>query len=354
MRFTSTINNVRLAEWGINITQGALVDLINQASSWAKAVVIDGVTYYWMSFGKVCEELPAVFSKEDTVYRQYKVLKEKGIIEHFKMDGKDYVRLTEKGCEWNKFESIRESEKNPSVGNNSEQTRKKIRESSEKNPTDNNTNYKNNNDKDNPLNPPEGETQLESVAVLNHLNDRLAELSDVVGIKLPKFKTSGNSLKLATARLKDSTRQECELVIDYLVAKWGRDGKMREYLAPKTIFRSSNFEDYLPKATAWAESGKPVAVNGKWVSEAEANRKAQIEDMPSVDEVRGVYQRYLSTPTLFNRTDFSDLRKKFVYYCVIKTKNAHPTEHNINSVIAGNIKVVAEQIHDLPIPTLGA
>ena len=37
--------------------------------SWAKAVVIDGVTYYWMSFSKVCEELPAVFSKEDTVYR---------------------------------------------------------------------------------------------------------------------------------------------------------------------------------------------------------------------------------------------------------------------------------------------
>ncbi len=111
MRFTSTINNVRLVEWEINITQGALVDLINQASSWAKAVVIDGITYYWMSFSKVCEELPAVFSKEDTVYRQYKVLKEKGIIDHFKMDGKDYVRLTEKGCEWNKFEPIRESEK---------------------------------------------------------------------------------------------------------------------------------------------------------------------------------------------------------------------------------------------------
>ncbi|TCS82598.1 hypothetical protein EDC41_1711, partial [Mannheimia haemolytica] len=49
MRFTSTINNVRLVEWEINITQGALVDLINQASSWAKAVVIDGITYYWMS-----------------------------------------------------------------------------------------------------------------------------------------------------------------------------------------------------------------------------------------------------------------------------------------------------------------
>lgn len=157
MRFTSTINNVRLAEWGINITQGALVDLINQASSWAKAVVIDGVTYYWMSFGKVCEELPSVFNKEDTVYRQYKVLKEKGIIEHFKMDGKDYVRLTEKGCEWNKFEPIRDSGKNPSVGNQPEQTRKKIRESSEKNPTDNNNNNKYNQDQNNPPVSPQGE-----------------------------------------------------------------------------------------------------------------------------------------------------------------------------------------------------
>ena len=155
MRFTSTINNVRLVEWEINITQGALVDLINQSSSWAKAVMIDGITYYWMSFSKVCEELPVVFSKEDTVYRQYKVLKEKGIIDHFKMDGKDYVRLTEKGCEWNKFEPIRMSEKNPSVGHSSVETRKKIRENSEKNPTDNNTKI-NIQDHNTPLNPPLG------------------------------------------------------------------------------------------------------------------------------------------------------------------------------------------------------
>lgn len=353
MRFTSTINNVRLVEWGINITQGALVDLINQASSWAKAVVIDGVTYYWMSFSKVCEELPAVFSKEDTVYRQYKVLKEKGIIEHFKMDGKDYVRLTEKGCEWNKFEPIRDSEKNPSVGNQSEQTRKKIRESSEKNPTDNNNNNKYNQDNNTPLNPPVGETHTDSVAVLDHLNQSLANLSQVLGMALPKFRAKGNALKLVTARLKDSSLAECLQVIDYLVAKWGRDDAFREYLAPKTIFRASNFEDYLPKSTAWAESGKPIFINGAWVTEAEANRQAQLPDLPSVEEVRGVYLRYLSTPTLFNRTDFSDLRKKFVYYCVVKTKNAHPTEANINSVIAGAIKSVSAHINTLPIPNLG-
>ncbi|MDE8035754.1 conserved phage C-terminal domain-containing protein, partial [Actinobacillus equuli subsp. equuli] len=319
MRYSIHINQVRCLEWGIKPSLGGIVDLINQASSWAKATVINGFTYYWVEPSKVAEELLAEGWKRDTARRHMNALKDKDIIDMVLMDGKYYVRLTDKGSEWNQITPIREAEKNSSGELKSEEQRKKIREVAEKNSPDKYIQDINNNRDQSPLNPPVGETQLESVAVLNHLNDRLAELSDVVGIKLPKFKTSGNSLKLATARLKDSTRQDCELVIDYLVAKWGRDGKMREHLGPKTIFRSSNFEDYLPKATAWAESGRPVAVNGKWVSEAEANRKAQIADMPSVDEVRGVYQRYLSTPTLFNRTDFSDLRKKFVYYCVIKT-----------------------------------
>lgn len=215
---------------------------------------------------------------------------------------------------------------------------------------DNNINTKNNT----PLNPPVGETHTDSVAVLDHLNQRLANLSQVLGMALPKFRAKGNALKLVTARLKDSSLAECLQVIDYLVAKWGRDDAFREYLAPKTIFRASNFEDYLPKSTAWAESGKPIFINGAWVTEAEANRQAQLPDLPSVEEVRGVYLRYLSTPTLFNRTDFSDLRKKFVYYCVVKTKNAHPTEANINSVIAGAIKSVSANINTLPIPNLGA
>ncbi|MCT8824000.1 conserved phage C-terminal domain-containing protein [Glaesserella parasuis] len=346
MRFTSTINNVRLAEWGINITQGALVDLINQASSWAKAVVIDGVTYYWMSFGKVCEELPSVFNKEDTVYRQYKVLKEKGIIEHFKMDGKDYVRLTEKGCEWNKFELIRDSEKNPSVGNQSEQTRKKIRESSEKNPTDNNNKY--NQDNNPPLNPPVGETHTDSVAVLDHLNQRLAELSQVLGMALPKFRAKGNALKLVTARLKDSSLAECLQVIDYLVAKWGRDDAFREYLAPKTIFRASNFEDYLPKSTAWAESGKPIFIKDKWMAKADVAKRLV---MPTVEEVKSLYQKSLGFGNPFKSLDFSDKRNLVLYYATIGTKNKKPLERDLLAVIAKEINAVADRVDQLAVPT---
>ncbi|MDW0989201.1 conserved phage C-terminal domain-containing protein, partial [Mannheimia haemolytica] len=245
-------------------------------------VVIDGITYYWMSFSKVCEELPAVFSKEDTVYRQYKVLKEKGIIDHFKMDGKDYVRLTEKGCEWNKFEPIRESEKNPSVGNQSEQTRKNFRESSEKNPTDNNTNYKNTNDHTSPLNPPTGEPAPAEV-VLNYLNSALATLAVQLGERKPVGYSLKPWAKNIAARIRESSVADCCQVVDYLVAKWGRDGKMREYLCPKTIFRQSNFADYLPKSTAWASNGKPVCVNGKWVATAELEKRLI---MPTVEEVK--------------------------------------------------------------------
>ena len=350
MRFTSTINNVRLVEWEINITQGALVDLINQSSSWAKAVVIDGITYYWMSFSKVCEELPAVFSKEDTVYRQYKVLKEKGIIDHFKMDGKDYVRLTEKGCGWNKFEPIRMSEKNPSVGHSSVETRKKIRENSEKNPTDNNTKI-NIQDHNTPLNPPLGETQGDSVAVLNYLNDRLAELSKAVEQPLPKFKDVPNTLKNIKARLSESSRVECETVVDYLVAKWGRDGKMREYLSPKTIFRASNFADYLPKSTAWAANGKPVCVNGKWVSLAELLR---VENTPTVDEVRNGYLKYLSLGRgYFKAWQFATAREKALYWAIITVKNKRPLERDTLFACKQSIEEVMAKIDTLKIPQMG-
>ncbi|QIM66295.1 hypothetical protein A4G16_02360 [Mannheimia granulomatis] len=346
MRFTSTINNVRLVEWEINITQGALVDLINQASSWAKAVVIDGITYYWMSFGKVCEELPAVFSKEDTVYRQYKVLKEKGIIDHFKMDGKDYVRLTEKGCDWNKFESIRESEKNPSFGNNSAKTRKKIRESSEKNPTDNNTNYKNNNDHNSPLTPESGEPDPAEV-VLNYLNSALATLAVQLGERKPVGYSLKPWAKNIAARIRECSVAECCQVIDYLVAKWGRDEKMREYLCPKTIFRQSNFADYLPKSTAWANNGKPVCVNGKWVAPAELEKRLI---MPTVEEVRDLWSKSLSRNP-FKEWDFSDKRNLVMYHATINTKNKRPLERDLPMVISQEIKNAVERIDQLKVPT---
>ncbi|MGY6089756.1 hypothetical protein [Avibacterium paragallinarum] len=152
MRFSSYINNQRCLEWGLNANQGALFDLLNQASSWAKEIVVNGVVYYWVSRNEIIKELPLFYSKPDTVYRHFVALNEKGLIEYRKHDGKDLIRLTAKGKTWNEFNSDLnpnnseiDPNNEPQLGNKSEKTRIEIRKSSEIDPTNNNTNNKNTN-----------------------------------------------------------------------------------------------------------------------------------------------------------------------------------------------------------------
>ena len=120
MRYTMSINAVKCQEWGLNINQGALFDLINQASSWANSIVINGEVYYWVSRHMIIEEIPIAYSKTDTVYRAFKDLVNKGLIEHIKQGQKDLIRLTEKGKQWN----AKNSEINPTftekLGNKSD------------------------------------------------------------------------------------------------------------------------------------------------------------------------------------------------------------------------------------------
>lgn len=212
-------------------------------------------------------------------------------------------------------------------------------------------NIKNTIQNNTPLNPPVGETQGDSVAVLDYLNDRLAELGKAIEQPLPKFKPVPNTLKIIKARLAESSRAECETVVDYLVAKWGRDGKMREYLSPKTIFRVSNFADYLPKSTAWAASGKPVCVNGKWVSVAELSR---VENTPTVEEVRHGYLKYLSLGrSYFKAWRFDTVREKALYWAIITVKNKRPLERDTLFACKQSIEEVMAKIDTLKIPQMG-
>ena len=114
MRFSTYINNQKAIEWGLNANQAALFDLLNQASSWAEEIIVDGVVYYWVSRNKVLEELPLFYKTSDTVYRHFSELDEKGLIIYLKQGkhgDKDLIRLTEKGKSWNEFklEQIRDN-----------------------------------------------------------------------------------------------------------------------------------------------------------------------------------------------------------------------------------------------------
>lgn len=127
MRYSIYINAVKCQEWGLTLSQGALFDLLNQSSSWAKHFDIGGELFFWVSRNMVIDEIPLAYNKPDTVYRAFKELSEKGLIIHIKKGQKDLIRLTTKGKEWN----AKNSDLNPNIGNESEIEQK----NSEINPT---------------------------------------------------------------------------------------------------------------------------------------------------------------------------------------------------------------------------
>ena len=112
MRFSITLNNLKCTEWELNASESILFSLLYDASSWAKEIIKDEKAYYFVSRKLITKELPMFFEKEDTVYRNFKKLVDKGLIEYVKKEKMDLVRITEKGKSWNKFEE--NSEKNPS------------------------------------------------------------------------------------------------------------------------------------------------------------------------------------------------------------------------------------------------
>lgn len=64
------------------------------------------------------------------------------------------------------------------------------------------------------------------------------------------FRESEVQLKYIVARLNDGVSYEdCIKVIDNRVAKWRGDPEREQYLRPSTVFRPSNFENYLSDAT---------------------------------------------------------------------------------------------------------
>jgi hypothetical protein len=100
MKFFSTINNVKAMEWGLQINQAYLFSWIYELPSWASSVIIGKDVYYYASKNKAVKELPLLTDKVDTMYRYYKQLENIGLITLKKIDGNDYILITQKGKQW--------------------------------------------------------------------------------------------------------------------------------------------------------------------------------------------------------------------------------------------------------------
>ncbi len=72
--------------------------------------------------------------------------------------------------------------------------------------------------------------------IINHLNDKTGR----------RFSTkTQSSRRFISGRLKEGyTVEDCKGVINTMVAKWGRDSKMRYYLRPETLFNQTKFQTY--------------------------------------------------------------------------------------------------------------
>jgi len=246
MRFSTYLNNAKCMEWQINATQGILFSLLYEAPAWAKEEIIENKTYYFVSRNLILEELPMFFEKSDTVYRNLKVLQEKGLIEYIKQGKKDLIRITAKGKTWNEFKE-NNLEKNPSFEENSEKNPSKFGKksdkepkNSEKNPTNNNTIYNYNNT--NILN------NIYS-SVIDYLNKKTERTG-----KEKYSSTSTKTQKLIKARLREKYElEDFKIVIDKKCKEWlGTD--MEKYLRPETLF-GNKFESYLKQKTGGNKNG---------------------------------------------------------------------------------------------------
>ena len=102
--------------------------------------------------------------------------------------------------------------------------------------------------------------------VLDYLNVALANLAEEQGECKPTgYKLTDKTKQAIGARLAEFDLGVCKRVVDYLVSKWGRDPKMVEYLRPSTIFRPTNFGEYVVGSERWDNKGRPEMRDGAWV-----------------------------------------------------------------------------------------
>jgi hypothetical protein len=98
MKYTISINQKQAIELGLtNINQLFIFDLLISAQSWAKTIIIEGDTHYWVARQAIADQLPILNLKPDTVYRHLKELTKLGLIDYAKHGNMDCINITDKG-----------------------------------------------------------------------------------------------------------------------------------------------------------------------------------------------------------------------------------------------------------------
>lgn len=97
MKYNITLNQEKMIEHSLNVSQWCILDVLSVAPMWCEIISHNEENYYWVARQKISEELKAFDLKADTIFRYLKQLKELGFIDYEKQGKKDLVRLTSLG-----------------------------------------------------------------------------------------------------------------------------------------------------------------------------------------------------------------------------------------------------------------
>ncbi|WP_435263034.1 hypothetical protein [Tenacibaculum sp. nBUS_03] len=120
MEYLIIVNQPLCVKHKLNLFQGAQLEFLAKLSTWATSIIHEKEVYYNITFEKISEELPLVFSTSNKAYRCFLELKKKGLIEQIKVgrNQHNYVRLSTKGKKLLRFDKNnepRQGSTNPST-----------------------------------------------------------------------------------------------------------------------------------------------------------------------------------------------------------------------------------------------
>ena len=86
--------------------------------------------------------------------------------------------------------------------------------------------------------------------------DLMPEVREVLGflhrMTGRRYREVDSNVRLIQSRLRDTPLADIKRVLAFKGEQWGSDPKMEPFLRPATLFRASNFEQYLAEATSHA------------------------------------------------------------------------------------------------------
>lgn len=96
MIYNININQVKAVEYWLKLEQSTILSVFLLLPTWWKSLEVDNVNYYYLSVGKILDEVPILWVGESRIRQTIKHLKDEWFINWKLINNKSYYSLTDK------------------------------------------------------------------------------------------------------------------------------------------------------------------------------------------------------------------------------------------------------------------